>query len=225
MIILAAETSSPQGSLALIKSKDKVDEITWDRAESHSEIITLNAQKLLKKNHINFKDIDLFATGIGPGSFTGLRVAINFIKTCAYINNRPAFAANTLELIASNADTKEVNIRVAICAFRNLIYTATYKRAGSAELQELDSPRAMTIDEFKNLDHKNYLLLGDLEVLYPAVHKLLSKGSFLEVQRAHAQNFKYFYDKLLDQGMELPWTKIQPLYVRASEAEEKLREK
>ena len=68
-------TSTPLGSVALITDKD-VSELTWDQQQSHAEVVTLETEKLLKQNNLELKDIDLFACGTGPGSFTGIRVAL-----------------------------------------------------------------------------------------------------------------------------------------------------
>lgn len=225
MILLAADTSSPQGSLALFKDKNHTDDISWNRAESHSEILTKNVDLLLSRNQISYSDIDHFAVGVGPGSFTGLRVALNFIRTSAFIHNKPVLVANSHELIALSQLSHFEKFRVAITAFRNLIYVADFEKDTSGKLRTLLPPTAISIEEFENLNHENFSLLGDLALIYPQVAKLKSLSSFENVLRPHSLSFKELYLGLPDQSSVIPWQDLAPLYVRASEAEEKLLKK
>ena len=84
MWTLAAETSSTTGSLALLRDSSVHAYIDWPSERSHSEKITIEADALLKKHDLDFSKIDRYAVSTGPGSFTGIRVALNFIRALAY---------------------------------------------------------------------------------------------------------------------------------------------
>jgi tRNA threonylcarbamoyladenosine biosynthesis protein TsaB len=73
------------------------------------------------------KDIDYFACGIGPGSFTGLRTGIAAVKGIAWSLQKPVVGVPTLDILAHNAEKFEGVIVPLIDAKRNLTYAALYK--------------------------------------------------------------------------------------------------
>lgn len=79
--IFAIDTSTAKLSVALYanNSLHSLTEITSD----HSEMLTIVLDKLLKKSRIKLQDINILAVNTGPGSFTGLRVGLSFIRTIA----------------------------------------------------------------------------------------------------------------------------------------------
>ncbi len=221
MKILAAETSSPQGSLALIDSKNLIDEVSWSKSNSHSEIITEKCIELLKRNNTKITDIDCFATGIGPGSFTGIRVAMNFAKTCAFAQHKKLFSKNTFELYSAPLANEYDQIRVVIFAFRNLVYSCAYE-VKDGVLIETESPNSLEVDQFLSQDHTKYALCGDLYLKFPQALKIPCKAAFPSQKPVLASSFQYFHREYLDQGVTSQPETLTPLYVRASEAEEKL---
>lgn len=73
------------------------------------------------------KDIDYFACGTGPGSFTGLRTGIAAVKAMAWSLQRPVVGIPTLDILAHNAGKFEGLLVPLIDAKRNLVYAALYK--------------------------------------------------------------------------------------------------
>src|SRR6187551_2046549 len=118
MWTLAAETSTPAGSVALFKDQTLVEEIKWEKENSHSERITLEAEKILNRAQIKFSDIDRYAVGLGPGSFTGIRVAVNFIRTLAFTFDKPVIAIDSLLLMAAPLLAKGLEVFCMQSAFR-----------------------------------------------------------------------------------------------------------
>ncbi|MEM7646756.1 MAG: tRNA (adenosine(37)-N6)-threonylcarbamoyltransferase complex dimerization subunit type 1 TsaB, partial [Pseudomonadota bacterium] len=81
---LAIDTCSPQGSLCLFDDHSLIATEDWEKEGSHSEEITIRFQKILSENNRNLSEISKLYCVVGPGSFTGIRVGINFAKTIAY---------------------------------------------------------------------------------------------------------------------------------------------
>ncbi|WP_374031537.1 tRNA (adenosine(37)-N6)-threonylcarbamoyltransferase complex dimerization subunit type 1 TsaB [Bdellovibrio bacteriovorus] len=81
MKVLAMETSTAVGGVAIIVDGNIVAEETTLRQKTHSEIISPFTENCLLKAGLKLEDIDVFAVGQGPGSFTGIRVAANAGKT------------------------------------------------------------------------------------------------------------------------------------------------
>jgi tRNA threonylcarbamoyladenosine biosynthesis protein TsaB len=223
MWTLAAETSTPAGSVALFKNKNLVEELKWEKENSHSERITLEAEKILHNAKIDFSKIDRYAVSIGPGSFTGIRVAINFIRTLAFTFNKPVIAVDSLLLLAAPALDEGLEVFTMQAAFRNFIYCSHY--FPDSPFRTLMEPSALTVEEVVSEVTHPVFALGRGYSLFegvfaPELKKNLERSSkFSDVPSASHFGFL----ALLDQ-QPVPWNATKPLYVRASEAEEKLRQ-
>lgn len=99
MKILAIDTTTKKATVALkidnnIYLKEVNNEIT------HSEKLLPLLDETLNEANVTLKDIDLFATTLGPGSFTGVRIGIATIKAIAKVTNKKIFGTTSLELLA-----------------------------------------------------------------------------------------------------------------------------
>lgn len=230
MWTLAAETSTPAGSVSLFKGHELIQQISWEKEHSHSERITIEAQKLLADAKISFADIDQYAVGTGPGSFTGIRVAINFIRTLAFTFDKPVITANSLALMAAPALAQGLVVFCMQSAFRNFVYCAHY--SPSAKEKEILAPSALTIDELESYISEPVLVIGRGFQLFEntlpeSLKRKLSRDSrFLDVPLAKNFQFLQPFTRLDESSLvqQLRWNATKPLYIRASEAEEKLRQ-
>ena len=80
MKILAIDTSTPSGSIALLEDDQLIAESTTCIQKTHAERLLPSIKTLLNSIGISIKDIDGFALTTGPGSFTGLRIGLSTIK-------------------------------------------------------------------------------------------------------------------------------------------------
>ena len=92
MLILAIDTSTAAASVAVADEKKLYGEMFTDLKLKHSEKLMLMTDALLKNLRMNISDIDAFAFGKGPGSFTGLRIAAAAVKGFAQPENKPVNA-------------------------------------------------------------------------------------------------------------------------------------
>jgi len=129
MNILAIDTSGPYLSVAVAKGEKVIAKYTSKSERSHSDMLAISVGKLLKKAKIKPKDIDLYAISIGPGSFTGLRIGVAFIKGMDLFFNKPVVAVPTLDAMASMVDAEIVC--PIVDAKRQNVYTAIYKKVKS----------------------------------------------------------------------------------------------
>lgn len=227
MFTLGVETSTQSGSLSLFENRSLVSTRNWSRTGSHSEFLNSNLVELLAFRNITVHDLNRLAIGIGPGSFTGIRVGINFIRALAYSLSIPVYPINSLHLLASQKNTNSsAQFRVVQYAFRNLLYTALYK-LDHGRVIEVDPPRALTIDEILTLYTEPTITLGSgSEMLLSACntnnrHLLVRKSDLSDEPCAEF----FMQTPALDESPSAltDWIHTIPLYVRASEAEEKLR--
>jgi len=220
MLVLAVDSSTRVASVALAKDSMILGEITSDNPKSHSEFVHPAIVELLKKNSATIDEIDLFAVDIGPGSFTGIRVAVNIIRTFAYLQSKMVFTRKSLELLL---DQTQEDSLAAINAYKNMLFVAL-KKSGSLLVHEAVIP-AEGLEVFLNNHQvtKPLITLGDGFDFYqslwsPNLKKTLQRdsrfsdhpsASILALQ-AHPTN---------------DWKSIIPLYLRASAAEENLKSK
>lgn len=245
MLTLAVDTASQIGSVALFNNGQIVAEKSWQRQESHSELITSETSALLQENQHTLHDLNHLAVNLGPGSFTGIRVGINLIRTLGYCLNLPVLGINSLELVAqqlikysfdNNFSIENSNqlptARIVQYAFRDLVYTASYQMIfdqgrGPTKVVERDPPRCLTFQDCLNLISAPTLVLGSgANLLIDLADS--SKKSFLlrnPLLRDHSLSSDFGSFLALDEGPAHvnSWIHTIPLYIRASEAEEKLK--
>ena len=135
MVCLSLDTTTRDGSVALVRDDRVVDERRGDAARSHAERLPAALVDLLQAHDLAIGDVDVFAVAAGPGSFTGLRIGVATVQGLAFVERRPAIAVSTLDALAhlAAADMAPGGLAAAwIDAQRDDVYAARY-RVGDAE--------------------------------------------------------------------------------------------
>ena len=124
---LSIEFSSRIGSIAL-ESNGAVHEINSQKPNQNQQLLQVDLPQLLKEQNICFEDIDLIVWGIGPGSFTGIRLAASWVQSFAYGANIPVYGISSLKNIAYKAykQTKKNQITVTLDAKLSKFYVGQY---------------------------------------------------------------------------------------------------
>jgi tRNA threonylcarbamoyladenosine biosynthesis protein TsaB len=102
-LILAVETSGRTGSVAIALGEQILSETHFSGPMKHSAEIFPAVHKLLERFGRKPKEIEHIYISVGPGSFTGLRIAVALAKTMYLANAAKIIAVDTLDVIASNA--------------------------------------------------------------------------------------------------------------------------
>lgn len=133
--ILAIDTTSEFGSLALVQASEVVDEVLLHSPDGFGHILFEHIGRLLDRHGWKVSDVDCFAAAAGPGSFTGVRVGLSAAKGLAEANGRPVVAVSNLQAVASFGVAP---LRAAILdARRGEIYGAVYDAALDPVIQEV----------------------------------------------------------------------------------------
>ncbi len=123
MLILALETATDPGSIALWRDGKIIARTCPDRL-SNSETLLPQAAETLRELGLNFGDVQGIAFGMGPGSFTGLRVSCGAAQGLAVARDLPLLGIGTLEAMALVSGGERVI--VALDARMGEVYYGVY---------------------------------------------------------------------------------------------------
>ncbi len=161
MRILCLDTSTLYCSAGLSDNEYIVAELSVRAPRAHTKFALKWISEILSSYSIDLRDIDLFAAGTGPGSFTGIRIGLSLIKGLAMALDKPCTGISTLTAIAMSCNTPVEFICSMIDAGRDEVYAAIYKyRAGGIPVK-VSGPVAGSVDDVcKNLEGKVFFV-GD----------------------------------------------------------------
>ncbi|MHC4546519.1 MAG: tRNA (adenosine(37)-N6)-threonylcarbamoyltransferase complex dimerization subunit type 1 TsaB [Planctomycetota bacterium] len=231
-LILAVETSGRLGSVAIAVGEQMLAEAAFSGPMRHSSEVFPAIYSLLNRFGRKPKDIEHIYISVGPGSFTGLRIAVSIAKIMHLANNSKIAAVDTLDVIAANATdyikqekTGIEQIAVILDAKRSQFYIAVYKQTSDGIWKRSLSDSLMTASQF--LDRfagktKPVWLLGEGLVYY--ADKFKAEGiRFLDEQYwvPRAEKVHMLGWKMACAGQFVDPVTLQPMYLRKPEAEEK----
>ena len=134
MLICAIDTSGRDGSLALAQGDASTLQVLYSvpiAGGTYSAQLIPTLSQALSATGKQMSEIALFAVASGPGSFTGLRVALSTVKALAEVLGAKVIAISVLEAIASSSDA-EGEIIAALDAQRNELFVGDYAIANDA---------------------------------------------------------------------------------------------
>lgn len=130
-----------------------------------SALLAITIQRALDAAGLKVADIDYFACGLGPGSFTGMRIGLATIKGLSIVRNKLVAGIPTLDILAKNAGAKGSLIVTALDARRGLIYCSSYKNERGV-LRRKSEYALLTLDEFIKKFNRHPVILGDAVSVY-----------------------------------------------------------
>ena len=233
MRVLALDTTTRHGSVALVEDGRVVDERGGDPSRAHVERLPGDILALIAAHGLRVQDIDVFAVASGPGSFTGLRIGIATIQGMAMTAGRRIVAVSALEALghiaAANAPTGTL-VAAWMDAHRQDVFAALYRvneapPYGIDRLHELEGPTVGRPDAALERWGARFggvrtLYIGDGADLYAeAIQRSeTSKGSVLPLQPLAGAIGRVAIGRARRNETIDP-AGVQPLYVRRPDAE------
>jgi tRNA threonylcarbamoyladenosine biosynthesis protein TsaB len=166
MTFLAFDTSGEVCVIALASDDGSVKAVSlFEGKRSLSRRLMGEIDSLLTRNGLALPDLTAFAIGVGPGSFTGVRVGVTTAKTLAQVMGKPLVGVGTLDTYAevwqmANSDVRLVPV---LPSRRGEVYAAVYGGQGC-----LEAPFAAPIDEIvARLDVMGTVIVGGDSRLLP----------------------------------------------------------
>lgn len=223
MRVLALDTTSRSGSVALVDEGRVLDERAGDASRSQGARLPAELEQL----GAAWSTIDVFAVASGPGSFTGLRIGIATMQGLALVNGRPVAGVSALEALAQLA-SQDVEagslIGSWIDAQRGEVFSALYRVTDAPvftpeRLLELEAPAAatptFTLAAWSTYDLASATFTGDGAVRYASAHNLekLATPALLAgaIGRMAAVS--------VSRGLTPSAAALHPLYVRRPDVE------
>lgn len=164
MIILAFDGTAKCASCAVLRDEVCLGEYNIDNGLTQSELLLPMAESLMKSLKLEYSDVELFATSVGPGSFTGVRIGAALVKGLAFGRNIPCAEVSTLEALAENASGLRGIIVPAMDARRGQVYTAIFRCDGE-NLTRLCEDMAISIadleERLREFEGESIYLTGD----------------------------------------------------------------
>ena len=154
MYQLLLDSSNKFLSVGLAKDGKVVDKISYEAWQRQSEMMVTEVGNILKRNNLKNSDLDGVVVGIGPGSYTGVRIGVTIAKTIAYSLKIKAYAKSSLSLL------KHLELPT-ICVFNARSGRSYFGVYEGKKVVEKDT----VLENEKVLDyikaHPDYLVNGD----------------------------------------------------------------
>jgi tRNA threonylcarbamoyladenosine biosynthesis protein TsaB len=235
MLVLSLDTTTREGSAALMREGVLLGTWRGDAAVTHGERLPGDLIRLLSAHAARLADVDLFAVAAGPGSFTGLRVGIATLQGLALANTRPLVGVSALDALneaarpalrslptplpGSERAGVEGGIAAWIDAQRGQVFSALYYGEDLVEAPVVEKP-ADVLARWARCAVRPRLFAGDgalqyaalIENAFPDAHILRDRlplaPAVARLAEAH----------LREHGPRAP-DAIRPIYIRPSDAE------
>lgn len=130
MRVLAIDTTTANGSVALAEGEEVQGEVRFRVTDSHSAHVLPAAEFLLRTLDLSPAAVDGYAVTTGPGSFTGLRVGIATVQGLALGAGRPCVGVPALDVLAARIVGTAETLVAMVDAYRDEVYAAIYERDG-----------------------------------------------------------------------------------------------
>jgi tRNA threonylcarbamoyladenosine biosynthesis protein TsaB len=126
-MLLAIDTSTHTVGVALYNGYQVLSEMVWVNQDYHTGELAPALESMLHRTNPADNPIQAVAVALGPGSFTGLRVGLAFVKGIVLANHIPVVGIKTLDIIAAAQPIMEVQLLAILRAGRGRLAVGWYK--------------------------------------------------------------------------------------------------
>ncbi|MEJ5283931.1 MAG: tRNA (adenosine(37)-N6)-threonylcarbamoyltransferase complex dimerization subunit type 1 TsaB [Brevinematia bacterium] len=219
MKILGLDTSSINNFAIGFSDDNRTMELNFSNFENTDEYLTYSINSIAEIYNIKLSEVDYFAAGVGPGSFTGLRIGLSIIKTLAWASKKKVVPVSSLELLVASFETKTDGLIVPVLDARaGKIFTSIFEN-GERVSEDLD----IFPEELSNFLKKDKVcFIGEGVNRY--IEKLdkinITKDFYPEIRikgNAIIKKAKEIIEKHPERIMDA--SSLEPEYLRKSEAE------
>jgi tRNA threonylcarbamoyladenosine biosynthesis protein TsaB len=156
-LLLALDTSTSTASVALFDGQRVLSETTWLAGREHSTRLLVEVDAAFERIGRTPTELTGLVVARGPGSFTGVRVALSVAKGIAAGLKIPVWGVNSLDVLAHAAGEVELPVRAVLEAGRGRYATARYEHGHPTE-----AARLATLPQIEEMIDSPTLVIGDL---------------------------------------------------------------
>jgi len=197
-LILNFETSSKNCSITLSSEGKLISNFDLeDDKYRHSELLTSTIKDILTQNNISAKELSAVAIGIGPGSFTGLRIGFSVAKGLCYPHKINLIGISSLKILANSIKNDSGDIIPMINDKGNFYYLSTFEyglnEVGTPLIDQVDSNfinrnikenSTIVVNNKESFEYINSIINDQVKLQYKPISSInmidLSYESFLE---------------------------------------------
>ncbi|HEX7009335.1 MAG TPA: tRNA (adenosine(37)-N6)-threonylcarbamoyltransferase complex dimerization subunit type 1 TsaB [Phycisphaeraceae bacterium] len=216
---LAIETSSRHGSITLGRCDELLATADLMQARRHNVPLVPAIDRLCRQHGIGPADLGQVYVSIGPGSFTGLRVAVAAVKMLAMAQGVRVAAVPTLDVLAQNAPPEAGHVAVCLNMKGQTCYSGVYRWAGGL-WKLVSSPLLRTMEELLREAPRPVAVLGDPLPALPAELAQDEGVTILPATLAQPRSEAVWRlgRAMAQQGAWADAMRLTPLYAREPEA-------
>ena len=234
MKILSIDTSSQNCSVAIVEIAEITGQLSMktlalensDDERTHSLKLMPMIKSVFSKTHLTLQDINLLACGVGPGSFTGIRIGIATVKAFCDSQDIPAVGVTSLESLAYSIEDLGIICSIIDAKHRN-VYAGTFHHL-SQEYHSIEPPISGDISSI--LEHLKASVEKDTPLYFVGNGAILYQE---EIQKTFSSQVVHFgshnvqsavslakcaYQKYC-RGLSGDSSVLSPVYLRKSQAE------
>lgn len=204
MNYLALDTAL--GVKIILSVDGKYYEYTDEEYKMASSVLLPKIDELLSQANISLEDIDIFATTIGPGSFTGIRIAVNTIRAFAYALNKPVIALDCLT--------------VGAFAYNGACSSILYGWGDNYYMASFDNNYNM-IGDAKAVKQDELSSISGVVVCDKITAETIDSAIVYDSSKCLKKAVEHYISK----GEKVGYDDVKPFYVMPSQAERDLKNK
>ena len=215
MKYLAIDTAGDPAAI-IVKNGDKICFRAVTEQKRTSEVLLPILDEMLDECGLTLPELDFMAVVTGPGSFTGIRIGVNTVKTFSYVHGTPIAAIDALKKLTYNdIEDGAEQIICAVHAYADFCYIAVYDRGGNVT----EAPQTLDYGAAREFiaAHANAVTFADKA----AGEKLGTEYNEDAPEISLARAAEDFYGS----GKTVGYGEVEPFYLMKSQAERELENK
>ncbi len=225
MLTLTVDSSTKEIGLGIFDGQKVLAEQYVVAEARYNKILVPLIDEILKKIDLNIEDIDVFASTLGPGSFTGIRVGMASMKAFAQGLNKKFFGITILEIMANSVQKENTVIYPIIDAKRNEIYAAAYVNKNNKLNLKTDIKLMSKEKFFNNIQNEDTICYLKYENIQVDLFEKNSKISFIELEHVDMKSFNEIILKEKENLEKANNVMFTPAYIMKPDAKTNFKER
>jgi len=161
MLVLGIDTATPIGSVGLIREKTVLAERSYTVTSSHAENLLPLIAQVLRLAQVSLSEVEGVGVTIGPGAFSGLRIALSTVKGFAYALSQRVAGISTLLALAHCVNGWTGRICVVLDARKREVYSACFERDNAGAVRRLTEDSVLSPSDLLEQAASSCLFIGD----------------------------------------------------------------